>query len=52
MEKYSLRKIRALCRAAAENRNEEMKSFGKEVGIGCRHGMNATAEEFNRWLKE
>ena len=52
MNKYSLRKITALCKAAADNRNEELKLLGKEVGIGTRYGFNANETEFNRWLRE
>jgi hypothetical protein len=52
VEKYSLRKIRALYRAAADNMDIEMKLFSKEVGIGVRYGMAAKEEDFNRWLRE
>ena len=44
---YSIRKINALYKAATAN--QEMESH--LTGIAVRYGMNATAQEFDKWLK-
>jgi hypothetical protein len=47
VERYSVRKINALCDAAYKNMEHEMKM----TGIASRVGVNSDKEEFNRWLK-
>lgn len=44
---YSLRKINFLYKAAVLNQQEEMRM----QGVAVRYGMNATAQEFDKWLK-
>jgi hypothetical protein len=48
MNKYSLRKFNALCKAAVDNDNEKMKRIANAV----RWGMNASADEFRNWLRK
>jgi hypothetical protein len=44
---YSLRKINALYKAALQNQHEEMQ----QESVAVRYGMNANAQEFDKWLK-
>lgn len=41
-----MRKINALYRASVGNQKHEQKL----TGVAVRYGMNATIEEFNKWL--
>ena len=47
INQYSIRKINALYRAATKNQQTE----NRMTGIAVRYGMNATAPEFDKWLK-
>ena len=47
VQDYSLRKINALYKAALQNQQEE----NRMQGVAVRFGMNATSQEFDKWLK-
>lgn len=47
VEVYSIRKINALYSASMANQVEETKM----QGVAVRYGMNATVQEFDKWLK-
>jgi hypothetical protein len=41
-----------LMKAANDNIESSVKRVGKEVGIATRYAMSASAEDFNKWLRE